>query len=187
MTIKLLLTEFRKNTFFQFNVILKIILGVLLLQLFFIFLDIPVYVDLFVGPLLYLYTSKTNNIKISFFRVSFLHILLACFLFWLTMWNHSEFVLFLDALSLMTYGFLIRLRLKQSYVAKSHFHSYTIFVSFCTFYLGVVSLVLFIQFLENNVVKIFSFSKQFLIVGMLSIVICFLLYLLFNAKNQPLS
>ncbi|MCP1997501.1 hypothetical protein L1275_003309 [Flavobacterium sp. HSC-61S13] len=94
MTIKLLLTEFRKNTFFQFNVILKIILGVLLLQLFFIFLDIPVYVDLFVGPLLYLYTSKTNNIKISFFRVSFLHILLACFLFWLTMWNHSEFVLF---------------------------------------------------------------------------------------------
>lgn len=184
MTTRLLLTEFRKNTFFQFNVVLKFVLGILLLQLFFICFEIPVYVDLFVGPLLYLYISKTDDFKKSSFRVSFAHILFACFLFWLTIWNTSEFVLFLDALSLLIYSFLIRLRLKKSYVAKQRFHSYNIFVSFCTFYLGVVSLVLFIQFLENNFFKIFSFSKRFLIVGILSTVICFLMYLLFNARNS---
>ncbi len=183
MTIKLLLTEFRENIFFQFNVILKFILGILLLQLLFICLNIPVYVDLFVGPLLYLFTGKSNDFKNSSLWVPYLHLGSACLLFWLTIRNTGEFVLFLDAFSLMFYGILIRLGLKKSFKSKKLLHSYTIFVSFCTFYLGVVSLVLFIQFFENNFIKIFSFNKQFLIVGMLSTVICFLLYLLFNERN----
>ncbi len=182
MAIRLLLTEFRKHTIFQFNGVLKVVFCLLVLQLFILCLQYDMQVDLFMGPLLYLYVAKPKVLSEAYSKTQFLHISFFIVLFWLSLYSKSDFFLLVQAIYLLCYSYLIHKKFNAT-IGYGPVRSVAIFVSFCTFYISVVGVLLLINFVENNIINLLSFNSVFLFVGMSVTAISFLFYLLCEYKN----
>lgn len=182
MAIRLLLTEFRKHAVFQFIGVLKVAFGLLVLQLLIHCLQYDVQVDLFMGPLLYLYVAKPKVFSESFSKTQFLHISFFVFLFWMSLYAKDDFFLLVKSAYLLLYSYLIHRKFKAT-SGSFPIRSATMFFSFCTFYMSVVGVLLLIDFIEINSFSLFSFSNKFLFVGMSVTTISFLFYLLYEYKK----
>ncbi|WP_430614527.1 helix-turn-helix domain-containing protein [Flavobacterium sp. JP2137] len=178
MAIRLLLTDFEKSTRFRFNGILKVTFGLLLLQLTLVCFDFMVYIDMFLAPMLYLFVSKRSEAHGYTSKSVGFHLLVFTVLFLITLVGNRDLALTVNVIYLLLYSVLVQLELRQIQ-QREEIHNMQVFVSFCIFYMYVVSLLLIIEFFNENFGPILGFKYNFLFLGMLVMMLCFFCYLMY--------